>query len=167
MDFIGNEFYTIRFDPKSGAITSIFDKELKRELVDPAAKQQFNQMIWVRKNSRDGKEGSNVAVTEGAKLTPTAGPVRVEMLAEIADPQTGAAIGQKVILYPGLKRIDIVNNLAHVRAMHAPEREPPLSREYLLRFSRRGAGFYPAGGISRRCRYGLMMTNCVGARTIT
>ncbi len=121
-DFISNEFYTIRFDPKSGAITSIFDKELKRELVDPAAKQQFNQMIWVRKNSRDGKEGSNIAVTEGAKLTPTAGPVRVEMLAEIADPQTGAAIGQKVILYPGLKRIDIVNNLAHVRAMHAPER---------------------------------------------
>ena len=44
------------------------------------------------------------------------------MLAQIDDPQTGAAIGQKVLLYPGLKRIDVVNNIQHARAMHAAER---------------------------------------------
>lgn len=121
-DFIGNEFYTIRFDRKSGAITSIFDKQLKREVVDAEAKQQFNQMIWVRKNSRDGKQGKNIALTEGATLTPQAGPIRVEMVAKINDPQTGGAVEQKVALYAGLKRIDVINNLTHVRAMHAAER---------------------------------------------
>lgn len=121
-DFIGNEFYTIRFDKKTGAITSILDKQLNREVVDSKAKQQFNQMIWVRKNSRDGKEGKNIALTEGATLTPQSGPLRVEMVAKIDDPNTGAAVEQKVALYAGLKRIDVVNQLSHARAMHAAER---------------------------------------------
>lgn len=121
-DFIGNEFYTIRFDARTGAIVSIKDKQLDRELVDSEAKEQFNQMIWVRKNKRDGQDGENIAIAPGAKLTPSVGPVQAEMLAEMKDPQTGAAVALKVLLYPGLKRIDVVNDLRHARVLHAEER---------------------------------------------
>lgn len=120
---ISNEFYTIRFDQSSGAITSILDRQLNHELVDPAAKFKFNQMVWVHKNSRDGKQGENHPVNSGAKLTAAAGAVQAEMLAQIDDPLTGAALSQKVILYRGLKRIDIVDSLAHAKALNAEDRK--------------------------------------------
>lgn len=122
-DFIENDFYKIRFDKGSGAIVSIFDKQLNRELVDASAQARFNQMVWVHKNSRDGKAGSNYSPAVGAKLASSKGPVQAQMQVEVADGPTGAAITQTATLYRHLKRIDLVNDLRHARKMNAADRK--------------------------------------------
>jgi alpha-mannosidase len=42
-----NNYYRITLDPKTGAIQSIFDKDLKRELVDHSSAFAFNQYVYV------------------------------------------------------------------------------------------------------------------------
>jgi hypothetical protein len=56
---LSNQFYKIEFDSQTGVIRSIYDKELKRELVDPAARHGFNQLVDVHKMSREAKEGDD------------------------------------------------------------------------------------------------------------
>ncbi len=43
-----NRFYRVRFDAATGAIASIFDKQLKFELVDQAAPHKFNEYLYER-----------------------------------------------------------------------------------------------------------------------
>jgi alpha-mannosidase len=40
-------FYRVEIDPSSGAVRSIFDKQLQRELVDPASPWRFGQCLYV------------------------------------------------------------------------------------------------------------------------
>lgn len=122
-DTLSNEFYTIRFDRETGTIASLYDKELNRELVDSAAKHKFNQMIWVESETRNGKEITQTPLNAKARLLPSPGAVKGEMSVEIEDPRTGGSIVQKVILYAGLKRVDIVNDLRHLRAFHGDRKE--------------------------------------------
>ena len=42
-----NDYYRVVLDPKTGAVRSIFDKDLKRELVDTANAFRFNQYVYV------------------------------------------------------------------------------------------------------------------------
>jgi alpha-mannosidase len=44
---VESRFYRVTLDPSSGAVRSIFDKELKRELVDAASPYRFNQYVYV------------------------------------------------------------------------------------------------------------------------
>jgi alpha-mannosidase len=44
---IENQFYRITLDPASGAIASVFDKQLERELVDPSSHYKFGQYLYV------------------------------------------------------------------------------------------------------------------------
>jgi len=44
---VENEFYRVTIDPASGAISSIFDKQLKRELVDASSPYQFGSYLYV------------------------------------------------------------------------------------------------------------------------
>ncbi|HJQ30780.1 MAG TPA: glycoside hydrolase family 38 C-terminal domain-containing protein, partial [Pyrinomonadaceae bacterium] len=44
---IENRFYRVTLDPASGAVRSIFDKELNRELVDSSSPYRFNQYVYV------------------------------------------------------------------------------------------------------------------------
>ncbi|MCL5005572.1 MAG: hypothetical protein M1404_03485 [Acidobacteria bacterium] len=46
-DVIENKFYRVKVDPESGAIKSIYDKELQRELVDTASPCRLNQHVYV------------------------------------------------------------------------------------------------------------------------
>ena len=117
--WMANEFYRIEFDAATGTIRSIVDRELQRELVDQSARHRFNQLVYIRKTERESKEGTEYSPT-GARLRPgQPGPVAVEFTVEIDDAVTGAAIVQRVTLYRGLKQIDIVNDLAHVKALHS------------------------------------------------
>ena len=151
-DTLSNEFYTLRFDRKTGAIISVYDKELKRELVDSAAKHQFNQMIWVETKTRDSKEMSQTPLKAKARLNPSSGAVKGEMTVEIEDPLTGATITQKAILFSGLKRIDIVNDLRHLKAFHGDRRDRYRKNLYYA-FPVAVAGFTPRveypGGVVR------------------
>lgn len=51
---IENRFYRITVDPESGAIESIFDKELDRELVDPHSPYKFGQYLYVTGGDPNG-----------------------------------------------------------------------------------------------------------------
>ena len=42
-----NEFYRLTLDPSSGAIASVFDKQLGRELVDSSSPYKFGQYLYV------------------------------------------------------------------------------------------------------------------------
>jgi hypothetical protein len=42
-----NSFYRVLLDPQSGAVRSIYDKQLKRELVDASSPYRFNQYVYV------------------------------------------------------------------------------------------------------------------------
>ncbi len=44
---IENKYYRIRVDPETGAVESIFDKQLDRELVDPNSTYKFAQYLYV------------------------------------------------------------------------------------------------------------------------
>lgn len=54
---VENEFYRVELDPATGAIQSIFDKQLKREVVDTSAPYRFGQYLYVTTDrSRRGPE---------------------------------------------------------------------------------------------------------------
>lgn len=46
-DVIENSFYRVTLDPKSGGVRSIYDKSLRRELVDQSNSYRFNQYVYV------------------------------------------------------------------------------------------------------------------------
>jgi alpha-mannosidase len=116
-DTISNQFYSIRFDSKTGNVLSIVDKKTSRELVDAKAKYQFNQMVYVHKDTSLSKEGFEYSPAQARLVKSSKGPVSVAFDSWTDDPKTGAAIRQTVTLYDGLPRIDIVDSLEHARAM--------------------------------------------------
>jgi alpha-mannosidase len=44
---VENSFYRVTLDPASGAVASIFDKQLKREIVDTQSRYRFDQYLYV------------------------------------------------------------------------------------------------------------------------
>lgn len=115
-DNLDNKFYTIRFNKSTGAIMSIYDKQIKRELVDPS-KYELNSYIYVTGGDRkswgapdDGK-GLKVALSGGAysfeKLSlPGRQVMRVTLKAPMAK-----SFSYEVTLYDNAKRIDICNKM--------------------------------------------------------
>lgn len=110
--------YKITFDPATGAIRSILDRELNRELIDTAAPQQANQLVYVVAKERESKELTQHLVKGPKRHETKVGPGQASYTVWIDDPATGAAIRQTVTVYSALKRIDIVNHLDHARALY-------------------------------------------------
>ncbi len=110
-------FYRLTFDPLSGAITSLLDKELRRELVDARAPYPLNQYLYVA-----GGEGSRIVQDEhGAepKLTISApekailrrlrlGGLGERMIVESSAPMTPRLVSE-VTVWNHLRRVDIAN----------------------------------------------------------
>jgi hypothetical protein len=116
-------FYKITFDPATGAIRSILDRELNRELVDPAAPHQANQLIYIQAKARESKELTQHLVTAPQRHETKVGPVQASYTVWFDDAKTGAAIRQIVTVYAGVKRIDIVNQLEHARVLAVSHQE--------------------------------------------
>ena len=74
-----NRFYRIAFDPATGAITSIRDKQLGVELVDQAAPYKFNEYLYERYESPQARTSKWYRV-QSAQMSAASGPV-----ADIAD----------------------------------------------------------------------------------
>ncbi|OAM89890.1 hypothetical protein AW736_11260 [Termitidicoccus mucosus] len=148
---ISNEYYIIKFDRESGAVSSIIDRELGRELVDPSAPYQFNQLVWVNKKGKESLAGTNYAPKKGATLKPSAGAVAAEMVAAYKDEKLGGAeVTQTVRLYAGLKRIDIINDLRHVGVLHSDRSADRYKSNLFYAFPVKVDGFtaraeYPGG----------------------
>ena len=116
-NWLENEFYRVEFDARMGTVKSIHDKELKRELVDTSLGYQFNQLVYVHMDERESKSGFRHSPSSAILRPGSAGSLKANFSTFSDDEKTGAKITQKVILYNGLKRIDVVNDLQHVRAL--------------------------------------------------
>jgi hypothetical protein len=100
-----NRFFKVTLDPKTGAIASLYDKELSRELVDPQAPDKLNQFVakWVQTGKQ---EGPGVAAIRGGQN----GPVCASMISQSSGPGCPQII-QEVMLYESVKRIDLFNRV--------------------------------------------------------
>jgi hypothetical protein len=105
-----NRFYKIVFDPKTGGISSITDKELGRELVDQSAPSKFNEYLYQRFETTRYSPGLVSYSPVKAELTLRKGPIASKMISAVQ--ATGCeSITQEVILYQDIRRIDFVLNL--------------------------------------------------------
>ena len=100
-----NRFYRITLDPESGAIASIFDKELQREWVDDQAPHGFNQLVV-----RSPREGTEMLASQLSIAQGQTGPVLGSLIVK------GEGFGcprltQEIILYESVKRIDFANRV--------------------------------------------------------
>jgi alpha-mannosidase len=117
-DKIENSFYRVVLDPASGAIKSIFDKQLGRELVDASSPYRFGQYVYVtggegfpnqlltyrktapaaRLETHMGSGGRIVSVEK----TPTGAVARLES----AGPHT-PRVSTEVVLFDDAKKIEM------------------------------------------------------------
>jgi alpha-mannosidase len=122
---IENRFYRITVDPKTGGIASLFDKDLGRELVDPASPWPLNAYIY------EQPEGGRAAVddmtkravfhrwtAESAKIEAgERGPVAASLVVRSA-PKMCASLEQRIVLYDDVKRVDLVDVLDKEETFH-------------------------------------------------
>ncbi len=105
-----NRFYRLIFDPKTGGILSILDKELNRELVDQSAPSSFNEYLFQRYETTRYLPGLKSYKPEKAELTASRGS-QASMMVSKVDAVGCESITQKVILYADIKRIDFFLDL--------------------------------------------------------
>jgi hypothetical protein len=117
---IESRFYRARFDPATGAIESLVDKELGRELVDRKAEHRLNQYVYVSggKDSRivdlrryPKPAALTVATSQKATLRRIdLGPLGERMIVETSAPMTPSITGE-ITVWNDLKRVDVVNRV--------------------------------------------------------
>ena len=113
-----NKYYRLTADPITGGLSSVVDKETGRELVDPKGRIALNQYVY--ENPIGGRDAVNnmagkaqfdryspVAATTAAGLS---GPIASSLIIR-SQAKPCPDIQQEIVLYDGLKRIDIVNRL--------------------------------------------------------
>ena len=116
---IESRFYRIEFAPDSGAIVSIRDKDLNRELVDAQAPYRLNQYVYVA-----GGEGTRIVTNPGspeptlkigtsgnATLRRLRRPGLGELMQVEASGPFAPKIATTVCVWDEIKRIDIDNQL--------------------------------------------------------
>ncbi len=116
---IESRFYKVTFDPVNGSVTSVFDKQLARELVDSTAPFRLNQYLYVA-----GGLGSRIVMNEHGpepKLTlsvPEKAQLRRSRLGGLGERMTVETAGTMaprivtdITVWNDLPRVDIVNRL--------------------------------------------------------
>jgi alpha-mannosidase len=113
-----SRYYRVTADPITGGLSSVIDKETGRELVDARAKVALNQYIY--ENPVGGRDAVNnmAKPAEFNRYSPVAaaaagglaGPVASSLVIR-SKAKPCPDIEQEIVLYDGLKRIDIVNRL--------------------------------------------------------
>ena len=100
-----NQFYRLTFNPRTGALASIWDKELRLELVDQSAPHQFNEYLYERLEKSASQVTSVWYRVESAELSAVSGPV-ADLMTITAAPKGVESLTQTIALYHNLKRID-------------------------------------------------------------
>ncbi len=112
---VENVFYRVSFGP-DGFITGIFDKQLKRELVDASAPYRCNQFVYTKDTHKSFSSPAD------ARFEIVSSPLGQTVIAYMDDPISGAAVQQRVTLPTHERRIDIDNRLDHVRDLASKDR---------------------------------------------
>jgi hypothetical protein len=119
---IESRFYRVTFDPASGAVTSLYDKEMKRELVDAQAPHRLHQYVYVAGGNGTrivaGATGPEPKLTLSSPQKATLRRVRLGDLGDLGERmivETSATMTPKVVsevtVWNGIRRVDIVNRL--------------------------------------------------------
>ena len=115
-NILENKYYKITFDKDSGAITSIFDKELKRELVD-STNYRLNEFLYttapkncVAMNMGLPKAEIKIERCSAISLTESVHLGKQWMVVDYKAPKA-KSFKSTVILYDDQKRIDFENDL--------------------------------------------------------
>ena len=109
-NIIENRFYKLTINPTTGAVASIYDKELERELVDPAAPYGVNEYVYIKGQGANAQD-----VTRGPD-TPAATIDLEERSYWQRATIKGSAFNTpewttEITLYDNAKRIDFKNTL--------------------------------------------------------
>ncbi len=102
---IENDFYKLVFDEQTGAVSSIYDKKLERELVDQQARFKLNEYYYERFNTGNYLDGATSYHPEKATFTTLKGNLMQMVVSEVTA-EGCERIVQKVILYKHSDRID-------------------------------------------------------------
>ncbi|KPJ64725.1 hypothetical protein AMK68_00750, partial [candidate division KD3-62 bacterium DG_56] len=117
-----NRYYRVTLDRKTGGISSIYDKELRRELVDRRSPHVANQYIHEVPAVGKGQNGRNVILSkkpvEFSRVSPTRarivernlGPVWSSVTLETSG-RIAPRLRHRIVLYDDLKRIDIFDTV--------------------------------------------------------
>ena len=100
-----NRFFRLTLDPRTGAVASLYDRELDRELVDGDADHQLNQLVVRQSQSGDTDSPLEVIISKGAQ-----GPVYASLLVRSSAPGC-PQLTQEIILYEDIKRVDFASRL--------------------------------------------------------
>jgi hypothetical protein len=115
---IESRFYRVEFDPRTGGIVSIRDKELNQELVDPKAPFQLNQYVYVAGGSNATRIVMNpnapapdlkLATSGKALLGRRNRPGVSESMTVVTEGPMAAHIQSWITVWDDIKRIDITN----------------------------------------------------------
>ncbi len=98
--------FRVEIDPRTGAVESIRDKQLARQIVDPRAPHELNQLVvkWVETGELESTR--NTHVREGQL-----GPVYGSLVATSQAPGC-PRVTQEIIVYDELDRIDLANRVS-------------------------------------------------------
>lgn len=107
---IENRFYKIAF-AENGSIVSIYDKELLQELLDLKNTFRANELVYTKDNHK------MFFVPEKAEFEVTKGEQQTTVTVKTMEPHLQAEIVQTITLLEHEKRIDIDNQLYHVKDM--------------------------------------------------
>jgi hypothetical protein len=103
--WIANRYYRVTLDPRSGAITSLYDKELGKEWVDAEAAYGLNQLV-----ARFPATGEVSAPTQSRIRVGDRGPLAASLVVEGEGPGCPRR-AQEITLYADVKRVDLANRL--------------------------------------------------------
>lgn len=107
---VENRFYRVSF-AENGSMASIFDKEQGRELLDQTNPFRANEMVYTRDNHK------TFLVPEKAEFEVTVGNGKTTVVVKTREQNLGAEMVQTVSLPDHEKRIDIDNQMFHVKDM--------------------------------------------------
>lgn len=114
-----NKWYRIRLDPSRGVITSWFDKNLDKELIDPSAKYAMGEFIYERLGNRHQMEQkrlddySRVPFDSAWFESYSEGPIwnTVHMKGKTAAAYDGYDVDIEVRLFNTSKRVDLTYSI--------------------------------------------------------
>lgn len=119
-DTIENEFYRLVVDRRTGGLRSLFDKQEKRELLDPQAAYQLNEYLYVSGgensqilNCNFGTPPASLTIHEPESVTDIQlqrTPLGSRLLVQTKSKHT-PRVQSEYRLYDQLKRVDIVNTI--------------------------------------------------------
>ena len=117
-----NSYYRVTLDPETGAIQSIFDKELNRELVDASSPYKFNQYIYVTGADKPRNTALEYKPTLPKPVLEPHGASGGHLISVVKTPFGTVAtmesssvntprIESQIILLDGEKKIEIINHV--------------------------------------------------------